>query len=125
MIKVLAKADGIYNKIYRFAGDKFEIEIEEQFSEIWMIRRSKDLKSVGTGNGRTLKPVEAIREFCFRCQGWSGDGPSPKKNVRECQASECNLYSFRMGKNPFDKRAIGEDELKRRSEQCRGVGFSR
>ena len=123
---VKAKADGVYKKVYRFAGEKFEIEKEEQFSKAWMVRIPKALNNVETGkNGRVLKPIEAIREFCFRCQGWSGDRPSPKKKVRECQVSECNLYPFRMGKNPFDKRAIGEDELKRRSDQCRSGDFSR
>jgi len=123
---VKAKADGVYKKVYRFAGDKFEIEKEEQFSKTWMVRISKVLTSVEAGqNGRTLKPVEAIRKFCFQCQGWSGDGPSPKKKVRECQTSECSLFSFRTGKNPFDKRTIGEDELKRRSNQCRSGNFTR
>ena len=52
-------------------------------------------------NGKVQKPVAAIRENCFLCQGWHGEGERrPKKKVRECGETECPLHPFRMGKNP-------------------------
>jgi hypothetical protein len=52
-------------------------------------------------NGKVQKPVAAIRENCFLCQGWHGEGERrPKKKVRECGETGCPLHPFRMGKNP-------------------------
>lgn len=41
-----------------------------------------------------LTPVKAIRKFCIRCQSES------LKGVRFCDDIDCELYPYRMGKNP-------------------------
>ena len=43
-------------------------------------------------------PVKAIRAFCLEC---SCDQPS---EVKWCPRTECPLYPFRMGKNPYRQR---------------------
>ena len=42
-------------------------------------------------------PLKAIRKHCLSC---SGDAPT---FVRECTFLDCDLYPFRMGKNPARK----------------------
>jgi len=52
---------------------------------------------------KILPPVKAIRKFCIGCQGGS------KKQVRECESNECELHSYRMGKNP-NRKGKGNSE---------------
>lgn len=52
-------------------------------------------------------PVKAIRAFCLEC---SGDSPS---EVKSCPRSECPLYPFRFGKNPYRQRREMTEEEKR------------
>jgi len=52
-------------------------------------------------------PKKAIRKKCIDCSGGS------LREVRLCWATECPLYPFRMGKNPFrKKRQLSEREKK-------------
>lgn len=45
---------------------------------------------------RSLTPLRAIREKCIECAG-------SKKEVRTCQAIECVLFTYRLGRNPARK----------------------
>lgn len=50
-------------------------------------------------------PVKAIREFCLDCCGDSS------ATVKGCTATNCALYPFRLGKNPFrSKRELTEEQ---------------
>ncbi len=40
------------------------------------------------------KVLKVIRAKCFDCSGFS------ESDVRECEFHDCELYPFRMGKNP-------------------------
>ncbi len=40
-------------------------------------------------------PITAIRAFCVGCMG------GQVYEVRKCTKRNCQLYPFRMGKNPF------------------------
>lgn len=51
-------------------------------------------------------PVKAIRQYCLNC----GDGTPTE--VRVCPMTECPLYPFRMGKNPYRKQRILTEEQK-------------
>jgi hypothetical protein len=54
-------------------------------------------------------PTRAIRVKCLECQG---GGPDATTGVRECAATGCALWAFRMGSNPFFGRMVGsEDEV--------------
>jgi hypothetical protein len=51
---------------------------------------------------------EAIRIFCMECMGMDRREPMPKsfdvRGIRECPDSECPLFPFRSGGNPFSNR---------------------
>lgn len=49
--------------------------------------------------GVPSSPLKAIRAHCIECGGDS------YAEANKCTATGCNLWPYRMGKNPFDKRA--------------------
>lgn len=49
-------------------------------------------------------PIKAIREFCLECCGVSSS------DVKSCTAPNCPLYAFRLGKNPYIKREMTEEQ---------------
>lgn len=52
-------------------------------------------------------PVKAIRAFCLEC---SGDSAA---EVKSCPRTECPLYPFRLGKNPYRQRREMTDDQRR------------
>lgn len=59
-------------------------------------------------------PVKAIRKFCLDCLGGS------YREVERCTATDCALYPFRMGKNPFRaKREMTEEQRAAAAERLR------
>ena len=51
-------------------------------------------------------PAKAIRAYCLSCC------LENSAEVRECAATECPLWPFRFGKNPFHSKAVrGEAEV--------------
>lgn len=48
--------------------------------------------------------LKVIRAKCLDC---CGDQPS---EIRLCQASDCSLWPYRMGKNPFHKRKMTDNQ---------------
>ena len=59
-------------------------------------------------------PVKAIRAFCVECCGGSSN------EVKLCPATECQLYAFRFGKNPYrTKREMTEEQRAAASERLR------
>lgn len=56
-------------------------------------------------------PVKAIYEFCLSCCGDS------YKATKECSATDCALYAFRLGKNPYRvKRELSDEEKSKRAK---------
>lgn len=55
-------------------------------------------------------PIKAIRAKCLECSNYS----SPE--VRECTITECALYPFRLGKNPYLKRNLTEEQKQKQLE---------
>lgn len=47
---------------------------------------------------RAKSPLKAIRAFCVLCMG------AQPREVAKCTATTCVLWSFRFGRNPFQKR---------------------
>lgn len=47
-------------------------------------------------------PVKAIRDKCIDCMG------GVPSYVRDCTASDCALYPFRLGANPYRKKQSEE-----------------
>lgn len=50
---------------------------------------------------KKITPLKAIRAKCLDCSGFH---PS---EVRNCESTECPLFTFRMGRNP-NRRGIGK-----------------
>lgn len=58
-------------------------------------------------------PVKAIRAKCLDC---SCDSP---EEVRNCPVTDCALYPFRLGKNPFFKRTYTDEQRAKMAENAR------
>ncbi len=54
---------------------------------------------------KKLTPVRAIRQYCLDCSGFQ------PKEARLCPATDCPLFTYRLGKNPARKRCGSGDEL--------------
>lgn len=57
---------------------------------------------------KVKSPAKAIRQFCFECMGMDRRVKTPERpydDVQNCSDPMCPLFDFRMGKNPFHKRA--------------------
>ena len=50
-------------------------------------------------------PVKAIREQCIECIG-GRDNKGYKELIENCVSSECPLFSFRFGTNPYRSTPI-------------------
>ena len=60
-------------------------------------------------------PVKAIREHCVECMG-GRDNKGYKELIENCVSSECPLFSFRFGTNPYrSKMNLSDEERKARS----------
>ena len=63
-------------------------------------------------HGHTKKsPLKAIRQNCLDCVGYK---PS---DVRNCHITDCSLWPFRMGNNPFHKRKMTDTAKKVATER--------
>ena len=49
-------------------------------------------------------PLKAIKAKCVDCCC------GQKQEVKDCPITECDLYPFRLGKNPFRKRELSEEQ---------------
>ena len=56
--------------------------------------------------------LKAVRAKCLDCCCWQPN------EVKQCPATQCPLYDFRMGKNPFrKKKEYSEEQLKTMRER--------
>lgn len=64
------------------------------------------VKEQVVGEEKRRSPLKAIRAKCLECSGtWH--------EVKLCTLTQCALYPFRFGKNPYrTKREYTEEELK-------------
>src|SRR5262245_50633995 len=68
-------------------------------------------------NFSAQNPLKAIREKCLDC--CCGNAAE----VRKCVATDCALWPFRMGKNPFHKkRKLSAGERRERAERLSKPG---
>jgi hypothetical protein len=65
-------------------------------------------ESSETKKEKRITPLNSIRQHCLWCCCDS------MKEVRQCSVTDCKLYPFRMGKNPFQKRRELTDEEKQK-----------
>lgn len=84
------------------ASDPREVPIEEMQHALMNpvgFTAFADMTQRKTING----PLRGIRIKCFECQGGDLNG------VRECAATNCPLWPFRMNSNPFYGRLSNEE----------------
>ena len=67
--------------------------------------------------GREIRnPVKAIRQNCLDCVCGSA------KEVKLCPSSDCPLYPFRFGSNPYrTERVMTEEQKKLQAEKLRSA----
>lgn len=53
---------------------------------------------------KQLTPLKAIRAKCLDCMCDSSN------EVKLCPITDCSLYPFRFGKNPYNKRELSEEQ---------------
>lgn len=69
------------------------------------------LDSSGTPDSKSKKSLlKSIREKCLDCCCHQHSA------VRECKITDCSLWLYRMGKNPFHRRTM-TDEKKEEATQ--------
>lgn len=69
-------------------------------------------------------PLKAIKYMCLECCG-GPDNPPASTLVKECVAKDCPLWEFRLGKNPYLKQDLTDQERKVRSDRAKkSFGYS-
>lgn len=59
-------------------------------------------------------PIKAIKEYCLECC------MENLSEVKACTATECALYAFRLGKNPYRaKKVLTEDQKRELAERLK------
>ena len=64
---------------------------------------------------KASSPLKAIKFFCRECFGMDRRKKAQVENVelvRDCTDPMCPLFDFRLGKNPFIKRVLTEEQRK-------------
>ena len=59
--------------------------------------------------------LRAIKLKCLDCSTYNTN------EIKECPVKNCPLYPFRLGKNPFRKREISEEERTKLSERMKSI----
>lgn len=70
--------------------------------------------SSDTSDSKSKKsPLKAIREKCLDCCG------NQYSEVRECHITDCPLWQYRMGKNPFHTRTMTDEQKQAASKRLK------
>ena len=59
--------------------------------------------------------LRAIKLKCLDCSTYNIN------EIKECPVKNCPLFPFRLGKNPFRKRELSEEERNKLSERMRNI----
>lgn len=63
-------------------------------------------------NEMTIKsPLKAIRHYCLECCGGSSN------EVALCPSTNCQLYAFRKGKNPYLTRSMSDEDRQKAADR--------
>lgn len=60
---------------------------------------------------KKITPVQAIKQNCLDCM--CGD----RNEVKLCPSTQCPLYPFRLGHNPYINRTMSEEQKKAAAER--------
>lgn len=59
-------------------------------------------------------PLKAIREKCLDCNYSANE-------VKLCPATDCALWPFRFGKNPYSKRKLTDEQRKAAADRLKAA----
>ena len=59
--------------------------------------------------------LRAIKLKCLDCSSYNTN------EIKECPVKNCPLYPFRLGKNPFRKRELSDEERLKLSERMKNI----
>lgn len=76
------------------------------------IKTDEEYKKEVSENTNVLR---AIKLKCLDCSTYNIN------EIKECPVKECSLYPFRLGKNPFRKRELSEEERNKLSERMKNL----
>ena len=76
------------------------------------IKTDEEFKKEVRENTNVLR---AIKLKCLDCSTYNIN------EIKECPVKECPLYPFRLGKNPFRKRELSEEERSKLSERMKNI----
>jgi len=54
--------------------------------------------------GEKMTPGKAMRAYCLDCCAGS------RKEIKLCPSTDCSLYPFRLGKNPYLSRPVNNEQ---------------
>lgn len=70
---------------------------------LFLVQSSRGDSIVDKYRARIASPLTALRAYCVECQGGG------VAFVRECPSTNCPIWAFRMGNNPFYNRMPDAD----------------
>ena len=76
------------------------------------IKTEEDYNKEVSENTNVLR---AIKLKCLDCSTYNIN------EIKECPVKNCPLYPFRLGKNPFRKRELSEEERNKLSERMKNI----
>ena len=76
------------------------------------IKTEEDYNKEVSENRNVLR---AIKLKCLDCSTYNIN------EIKECPVKNCPLYPFRLGKNPFRKRELSEEERNKLSERMKNI----
>ena len=68
---------------------------------------------------KITSPLKAIKAFCVDCMG------GQVTYVKDCTSTNCPLYEFRFGKNPYNTRQLTDEQRQAASERMKKVAEAR
>jgi hypothetical protein len=66
-----------------------------------------------------LTPIKAIRAKCLDCCCGHAN------EVKLCELKDCTLHPYRLGKNPYIKRELSDDQRAAMSERLKASHLTR
>lgn len=76
------------------------------------IKTDEEFKKEVSENTNVLR---SIKLKCLDCSTYNIN------EIKECPVKNCPLYPFRLGKNPFRKRELSEEERNKLSERMKNL----
>ena len=93
------------------------METEDKYREMGFVELGRGKVQDRSGNvyypKKAKSPQKAIKMFCRECVGMDRRKKETQTGVelvRDCPDPMCPLFEFRMGKNPFLKRTMTDEQ---------------